>query len=115
MSYSLKELEGRLLRFHKGENTFEEVQTVGEADGVSFLCPKCYAANGGAAGTHSVPLWFSSLGEARSRQLQGHPGWNKSGKSLDDLTFVKPGAVSVLLKSGCCWHGFVRDGRATLS
>ncbi len=46
--------------------------------------------------------------------------WTPSGTGLDDLTFV-PGnparAVSVLLTNpdGCGWHGYIRDGEATLS
>ena len=31
-----------------------DVDALTEADGVWFLCPKCFAANGGAVGTHAV-------------------------------------------------------------
>jgi len=118
MSYSLKEdLEGRLLRFIENDGSggggFRETKLLADAHGMDFLCPKCFKAKG-AEGSHSITLWFSKLGE-RSVKLQGHPGWNPEGVDLSDITFVPPGAISVLLKLGCKWHGFIRDGRATLS
>lgn len=89
------------------------VETLAEADGVWFLCPKCFAANGGKRGTHMVLCWF--VGKVPD-DAQPKPGrWNPAGSSLDDLTFVGPGAASVLLLSdaGCQWHGFVKNGDAT--
>ena len=81
------------------------------AQGVIFLCPKCFEMNKGSVGTHSVICWFKDRGIPDN--MDPKPGrWNPSGTSLDDLTFVGPGAVSVLLTSGCGWHGFVKDGSA---
>jgi hypothetical protein len=90
---------------------FVDVGTLAEADGVSFLCPKCFASNGGPVGTHTVVCWFED-----KVPDDAHPGpgrWNPVGTSLDDLTFV-PGkkSQSVLLTSGCAWHGFVTNGDA---
>jgi hypothetical protein len=93
------------------EHSYRVVGTLTEAQGVVFLCPKCFVANGGAVGTHSVLCWFAGRGVPDS--MSPKPGrWNPSGTGLDDLTFVGPGAASVLLKGGCEWHGFVRDGDA---
>lgn len=80
------------------------------ADGVIFLCPKCFAANKGEVGTHSVICWFA--GKVPD-DLDPKPGrWHPSGTGIDDLTFIGPGAASVLLTSGCNWHGFLKDGSA---
>ena len=87
------------------------VDTLAEADGVWFLCPKCYADNGGEVGTHSVICWF--VGKVPD-DAEPKPGrWVPSGSGIDDLTFVGPNAASVLLTGGCRWHGFVRNGDAT--
>lgn len=104
------------------DNDFEEavgpieywppVEALIEADGVRFLCPKCFHANNGEVGTHSVVCWF--VGKV-SDDVDPKPGrWNPQG-DLDNLTFVGPGSVSVLLTGGCGWHGLVVDGHATLT
>lgn len=94
----------------KGRPNIEYVDSLQEADGVWFLCPKCFSANGGEVGTHMVGCWF--VGKVPD-WVEPNPGrWNPSGTGLADLTFVPPGAISVLLTSGCGWHGFVKDGDA---
>lgn len=111
----LRLLEATFLKL-LDKGSFQELgdQRVG-ADGVMFLCPKCFQENlskkgDGSLGTHSVICWFTGV----PREVSPGPGrWNPSGTSLDDLTFVPPGAVSVLLTSGCGWHGFIRAGAAT--
>lgn len=104
----LRDLDGQLLRV-VDDLRHQYVDTVAEAHGVMFLCPKCFRENGGPVGTHSVVCWFTGVPDA----VQPGPGrWNPSGTSVDDLTFVGPGAVSVLLTVGCGWHGFVRNGDA---
>lgn len=86
------------------------VEKLAEADGVMYLCPLCFKNNGGAIGTHRVLNWF--VGKVPD-DVDPKPGrWNPSGTGLHDLTFVGPGAVSVLLTGGCGWHGFVSNGNA---
>jgi hypothetical protein len=111
----LRELDARFLRRHVDDtgvyhNTDATIDT---ADGVMFLCPKCYATNAGPVGTHSVICWFE--GRVPDDASPGPGRWTPAGTGLHNLTFV-PGkihtAVSVLLTSGCGWHGFVRDGSA---
>jgi hypothetical protein len=89
-----------------------DVATLAEADGVFFLCPKCFAANNGPVGTHGVICWFE--GKVPDDAVPGPGRWNPIGTSLDDLTFV-PGkkSHSVALIGGCAWHGFVASGDAT--
>lgn len=83
---------------------FRFVESLGEADGIEFMCPKCFPG-------HIVICWF--VGKVPD-DLHPIPGrWIPGGTGLDDLTFVGPAAASVLLLGGCQWHGFVRNGDAT--
>ena len=88
------------------------VDSLAEADGIRFLCPKCYASNGGRIGTHQVVCWF----EGRvSDDVQPGPGrWKPQGDSFENLSFVSGRkSNSVLLLGGCNWHGFVTNGEVT--
>ena len=89
-----------------------DVATLAEADGIRFLCPKCYQVNGGNAGTHPVVCWFEGKVPDDAAPRPGR--WKPVGTGIEDLTFV-PGAKSnsVLLLGGCAWHGFVTNGDAT--
>lgn len=85
---------------------FRFVDSIGDADGVEFLCPKCFAANAGPIGTHAVICWSPSVPQDTSPT----PGrWEMKGAGIEDLTLVA-GSSSVLLKGGCAAHFFVRDG-----
>lgn len=90
------------------------VGTIQEADHIDFLCPLCFARNGGAKGTHHVMVTFAGRDvpdEAGSRDQNGKPSrWTiAGGSSLDDLVLTP----SILLNEsqppdvGCHWHGFV--------
>lgn len=108
---SLKDLEATFLK-HNSDGSSSLVKTLAEADGILFLCPKCFQTNGGNAGTHSVICWF--VGKVPDN-LDPKPGrWQPTGTDLDDLSFVpSPGhSPSVLLTAGCHWHGFIKNGSA---
>lgn len=84
----------------------QTVETLSEADGIQFLCPTCFAANGGSIGTHSIVCWSPSVPQNTSPK----PGrWEMKGSSLADLTLVA-GSSSVLLPGPCHAHFFVRNG-----
>jgi hypothetical protein len=86
----------------------QTVDSLTEADGLFYLCPKCFAANGGPIGTHSVLNWF--VGHVAD-DVDPKPGrWVPSGSGIDIITFIGPAAASVLLTSGCKAHYFVRNG-----
>lgn len=107
----LSDLEARFLK-SEDDRSMLIVDRLEDADGIMFLCPKCYAANGGNVGTHSVICWF--VGKVPD-SLNPKPGrWTPQGTGLEDLTFVpSPGLTqSVLLTGGCNWHGFVTGGEA---
>jgi hypothetical protein len=120
----LTDLEPQFLRYEKREcepnvwldgvfsanpyrEYFHHVETLDDADGISFLCPICLNGD-----HHSVICWF----EGKVPDDVGpKPGrWNPVGTGYGDLSFV-PGAKpnSVLLLGGCAWHGFVTNGEVT--
>ena len=116
MNIPLKDLEAKFIRrtvkTRKGESQVIHVtvDTLAEADGICFLCPKCFTENGGNVGTHAIICWF--VGKVPD-DADPKPGrWVPQGTGLDDLTFVGPNAASVLLLGGCAWHGFIRNGSA---
>ena len=91
-------------------DVFVPVATLQEAHGIRFLCPKNFAKNGGAAGTHSTYVWFASS------PVPGHLGRNKKGQTvrwtvmpgstgIDDLSLTP--SIQEQDEGACGWHGFV--------
>ncbi len=107
----LVELEPRFQRIVEPGKRWQEVDTLAEAQGVMFLCPKCWRSNGGPVGTHAVVCWFLDRGVADS-ETPGPGRWRGLGTSLEDLT-LEAGSSSILLTGGCQWHGFIRNGEVT--
>lgn len=101
----LAELEPQFIRrTEEGNHRF--VDTLGEAQGVMFLCPKCFAANAGNVGTHYVLAWFRDHG-VPDDEVPGPGRWTPSGTGVVDLSLTP----SVHLPGeGCGWHGFVTNG-----
>jgi hypothetical protein len=94
----------------ESERSWRRVKTIAEASGIVFLCPKCFEANGGPVGTHVVVCWSRSRGVPDSA-VPGPGRWLLRGTTFEDLTLDGDGGSrSVLLTSGCCWHGFVTNG-----
>ncbi len=102
----LTELEPRLLKIEDAKTWRFEGVTFGEADGLEFLCPKCFRANNGPVGTHAVICWKPHVPQT----ISPVPGrWGHQGTSLEDITLVA-GSSSIQLIGGCEWHGYVRNG-----
>lgn len=110
----LTELEPQFLRHT--ETHEQEVDTIEEAQGLMFLCPVCFAANGNSnVGTHSVICWSRSRGTPDD--VSPGPGrWKIEGTGYHDLTLnADPPSTmrSVKLEGGCNWHGHITDGEVT--
>lgn len=91
------------------------VATLAEAQGIWFLCPKCFAKNGGRRGTHAVLCWSKS----RGTPVDATPGpgrWVLNGTGYHDLTLdAEPGKTrsALLTGDGCHAHFFVTNGEIT--
>jgi hypothetical protein len=91
---------------------YPHVETAGEAQGISFLCPTCFKANNGPVGTHSIMCWSRSRGIPED--VTPGPGrWDLQGTSYEDLTLGAdpPNTLrSVKLDAGCHAHFLVTNG-----
>jgi hypothetical protein len=89
------------------------VDLLAQAQGVQFLCPKCFQQNSGSVGTHWYQVTFADRGvgdEHGSHGTDGKPTrWQVSGSGYHDLT-VYP---SIQLLGGCGWHGWIQNGEVT--
>lgn len=106
----LSELDPRFVRWKEG-GSIQTVEAIGEAQGLWFLCPKCFLENKGPVGTHAVVCWSENRGTPPDvRPLPGR--WTISGSGLHDVTLSGENGKSgsVLLTDGCRWHGFVTNG-----
>jgi hypothetical protein len=103
-------LRPKLQRIITPGKTWLDVDVLGDAQGVRFLCPKCFSENGGSVGTHSVICWF--LGRGVSADESPGPGrWNALGTGLSDLTLQADSSSVRLTGEGCGAHFFVKAGQ----
>lgn len=105
----LSELRAKFERIEKrADATYyaSEGVTIDTADGVCFLCPKCFEKNGGPVGTHSIICWRPRV----PAEYRPGPGrWEFEGTGIDDLTLVA-GSSSVKLEVGCQAHFHIVKG-----
>lgn len=102
---TLFDLEPQFIKISSND-TYQHVDTITEADGIFFLCPKCFEANKGNVGTHGVICWMPHVPQTREPK----PGrWSLVGSGYSDLTLVA-GSSSVALGGGCNAHFFVTKG-----
>lgn len=86
--------------------TTHAVQRKQDADGVLFLCPKCFADNQGPIGTHGIKCWEPHV----PQDTPPTPGrWEMLGNDLNDLTLTASSS-SIALTGGCRAHFYVRNG-----
>ena len=89
--------------------TMRTVDSLAEAHGIMFGCPKCYVVNGNSMkGTHQVLVSFAGRSfpeQYGSHDSEGKPSrWQVSGTGMNDLVC----SPSILLVGpGCGWHGFI--------
>lgn len=83
------------------------VEILFDADGVEFLCPKCFATNEGPVGTHAIVCWRPRV----PPDVAPKPGrWEFQGTGLNDLTLVAWSPSILLDGSGCGAHFYIRNG-----
>ena len=114
MSLRLEQLEPVFYRIDPQDaSRLHQVESLHEAQGIMFLCPKCFWENGcSKVGVHQVMCWFKDRGVPD--EMDPRPGrWTPHGTGFHDLSFVGPGATSVLLTTGCQWHGHITCGEVT--
>jgi hypothetical protein len=99
------ELEGEFIKLT--DDGWIGVDTIGEADGVWLLCPRCWVDNGySAIGTHRVVCWSPRVPQT----VTPRPGrWALVGTSIHDLTLVA-GSSSIAIQGGCNAHFYIRRG-----
>lgn len=102
MPVYLRDLEPLLVRYD-GPLKWTPVESLAEASGVCFCCPKCY----GTDDQHAVMCWFR--GRVPDDLPPGPGRWDPTGDGIDNLT-LHP---SVHLSTTCGWHGWVSTGSAT--
>ena len=100
MTLRLTDLEPELWRVVEPGARAHDVASMDDAQGLYFNCPKC--------GNHGVLVWFRDRG-VPADEVPGPARWSVSGAGLNDLTL----SPSILLTSGCGWHGFVVNGEVT--
>ncbi len=84
------------------------VSAIEDADGIMFLCPVCFRANGGAIGTHMIICWTPDIPLSEFPR----PGrWRFEGTGYDDLTLVAGSSSILLTGKGCEAHFFIRNGQ----
>lgn len=103
----LADLEPSFLTVVEPGKRYQHHDDMAAAQGVCFLCPACFRANGGAEGTHAVFVWFRDRGVPEDEVPV--PRWEVTGTGYADLTL----SPSIHITRGCGWHGFVRGGAIT--
>jgi hypothetical protein len=111
----LTDLRPQFIQLTDTRGSYRPVNTLGDADGLTFLCPRCFKANHkNAGGVHAVICWFEGRVPDDIRPRPGR--WTPGGSTYADLSFV-PGPHdkphSVLLLGACGWHGFIANGNVT--
>lgn len=105
----LAELEPQWLRWEPpNTDTWRRLDVREGANGIIFVCPKCFEANGHKRpGVHSIICWDPSVPQT----VFPNPGrWELVGDNFDVLT-LRAGSSSILLTGpGCQAHFFIRDG-----
>lgn len=100
----LTDLEPEFLKAASPQN-FHIITDINQADGIMFLCPKCFIKNNGPAGTHSIQCWTPKVTADYT-----HGPWQLQGTGYSDITLIGQPTSSVLLNGGCNAHFSVKNG-----
>ena len=102
----LVDLEPRWMRHSVGEwfENDDGTLTIATAQGIAFLCPRCFKKNGGPVGTETILVWFRDRG-VPADETPGPGRWTPNGTDFHDFSLTP--SVNV---SNEHWHGFVTSG-----
>lgn len=108
----LIDLEPEFLK-RTDDTHWHRVDALAEADGIIFVCPKCFAANGKQRpGIHSVICWQPHVPQTTSPK----PGrWSFKGTGVADLTLVAGSSSIHLTGPGCGAHFFIENGEIRMT
>jgi hypothetical protein len=103
----LTELEPQFIKRITNDH-FQDVDNIKEADGVVFICPRCYADNNfKKRKVHRVICWQPHIPQS----MHPVPGrWKFLGTGYDDLTLVS-GSSSIFIQEGCQAHFYIANGK----
>lgn len=105
----LTELDPHFLLYceENGRASWRQTDDIIRAQGILFLCPKCFDEHGGPVGTHSVIIWFRDRGVPDMAE-PGPARWSVVSESTDygNLTLTP----SIRFPTGCKFHGKVQGG-----
>lgn len=77
------------------------------ADGIEFLCPVCFKANGGKVGTHSSICWRPHVPQT----VNPKPGrWEFRGTGYEDITLYARSSSVFLTTAPCKAHFHITNG-----
>jgi hypothetical protein len=106
-----RELNPEFLKIGADPAIYAPIESPQGADGVMFVCPKCFLEKGGPQGAHRVICWAPHVPLDRS---PGPGRWSMTGNGFDDLSLVASSS-SVKLTGGCAAHFFVTQGDVTFA
>ena len=110
--YKLAELHPRFYGMpvvEAGSETWAYAETLQAAEGVWFLCPKCFLANGKQRpGVHGVVCWSPKVPKTF---VPGPGRWKLVGTDIHDLSLVaSSSSVHLTSEDGCRAHFYVHKG-----
>lgn len=111
MKLRLADLSPEFMHYDRVSGRQRMVDTLGEANGIWFLCPLCThnKANGAAIHVHGVLCWSPAV----PKGVDPGPGrWPMTGIGFEDLT-LDPSIDLSGPGAGCNWHGWIKNGVAT--
>lgn len=97
-----------LVRTVGAAGAYERCDSIEQADGVRFLCPKCFAERNSPIGVHAVVCWKPSV----LPKVRPAGRWGMTGTGMYDLTLV-PAALAVKTPADCQCRFSVKNGEVT--
>jgi hypothetical protein len=106
----LTDLEPTFLKI-VDDKTEQMTDNIQGADGLLFLCPKCFTDNKGTVGTHYIKCWQPHVPASNP---PGPGRWSFIGTNYSDLT-LQASSSSISLSTGCKAHFFIRNGEIVMA